>query len=135
MTDSDKLQVDNSRTDPNFLPIFVDRNERHLGLGHPYNLPWSAEPLGLDIHVNCDRCIADSQRIGIKAHQIADEHRLVKDDLLHRDRYKPIVPRVPDRLNTASDVDVTQNSAAKNRAVGVRIPRHHGEPYRCIAFD
>ena len=73
------------------------------------------------------------ERFCVKADQIADKDRFVKDDLFHRDGHKPVVLRMPDRLDAAGDVDIAQNNAAKNGAVGVSVTRHHRQSYRRIS--
>ena len=41
---------------------------------------------------------------------------------------------MPDRLYATRNVDIAQYHTAENRAVRIRVPRHHRQPYRRIAF-
>jgi hypothetical protein len=58
----------------------------------------------------------------------------MENDLVHRDRYESLVPRVPDRFYAASDVDVTQDHTPENCTVCIRVTRHHRKADRSISL-
>src|SRR6266851_4992556 len=77
-----------------------------------------------DDHLRGDGCVADAESLGPEAHQVADEHRLVKYDLVHRygDHELAALPACFDRTGL---VDVREDDAAEDGAVRVRVARHH----------
>ena len=92
------------------------------------------ETFGFDIDVDRYRRVANLGGCGVKADKISDKDWLVKQDLFHRDGHEALVFRVPYSFDAARNVDITQYHATKNRAVRIRITRHHRQSYRRISY-
>jgi hypothetical protein len=87
-----------------------------------------------------DRSAAEPHGFGVEFHDISDEHRHLEFAAIERDRHKNRmwIPFVQKRFTPCGDgsrlVDVTQKYSAKDRAVGIRILRHHDDLNGGIGF-
>jgi hypothetical protein len=113
------------------LAAVVDGHEHDLGFGHLDSLAmargaWAdgrrAPPLGLDRHAHGNRRAPDPKRLGVEAHDIAEEHRLVELDLAHRLRHVPVRGDLA-RFHRRRQVDVRQDHPAEDRPHGVGVLR------------
>ena len=89
-----------------------------------------SSPLGFDVHVHCDRCASRFHQPRPETHNVSHEHGKVKLDAVHGHRDNRVIgPSGTPDLMMCSDraclVDVTQQYAAENRPVRIRIAGHH----------
>lgn len=116
-----------------FFTVLIDRDVCDFGFGDPDACAVTVEAFGFDDDLDRDRRSADADGFGVKADEIADKDRFVKDDFLHSHRHETVVIGGAHRADTARNVDITQNHAAEDRAVCVRITRHHRQANRRIS--
>jgi len=95
---------------------------RHLGLFGP--IPTAG---GGDLDPDRDRSSSDANQLGVERNQIADKHRLQKNDLFHGDGNDPV--RTPAaRLLGAGLIDIGKDDPAENSAGRIGVARHHQDP-------
>src|SRR5687768_2026966 len=84
--------------------------------------------LGVDLHLDGDRGVADALDVDVEGEHVADLHRLLEHELLHRDG-GDAAAREARRERAAGDVDLRHDPAAEDVAVlvGVGRHRHHAE--------
>ena len=92
-------------------------------LRHLDALGCAAVAFGFDDDADGDRSCADADGAGVEADEVADEDRMVKDDLAHRHRDETLDLSAAVRFDRARDVYVTQNDAAEDRALRVGVAR------------
>jgi hypothetical protein len=101
----------------------VDRDVGEGGFRHLDELPLGAEALGVHLDVHGDRSASHPQDLGVEGQDIAHPHRVLEDELLHRDgRHSTSgMARGQDR---PGQVDLGHHPAAEDVAVGVAVGGH-----------
>src|SRR6185295_5416970 len=87
-----------------------------------------------DVHRYGGRTDADSLRI--ESHEVAQMNRRHENDFVHR-LGDELLWVLPPAFNPAGHVDVAQDHAAENRALGVCVSREHRQPdcWKSFAHD
>ncbi len=106
--------------------LFVDRDESESGVGDLL-AEMAAKPPRPGFDMDLDRGSADFVHGRIDAKHVADLHRPDEGHGVDRDGDNPSLRRL-DRSDAARLIHLTENPAAKNIAVRVRIARHGDEP-------
>ncbi|ABA51047.1 hypothetical protein BURPS1710b_0864 [Burkholderia pseudomallei 1710b] len=109
--------------------IGVGRDVGERRLRHLDDLAHQAHPLRVDFDVDRHRRVARLHDARVEAEQIADEHRLLEQERIDRDRRDPAV-RAAARRNRARDVDLRHDPAAEHVAVNVRVGRLRDDAQR-----
>jgi acyl-CoA thioesterase YciA len=109
--------------------VLTDVDEDHFGFGDLDLGATGMAALGLDEDVHRDRGVADAERAGEEADQVADEDRGVKYDFAHRDGDDAARTGAM-RFDRARLVDVGEDHAAEDGAQGVGVLRHHDDADR-----
>src|SRR5688572_22647204 len=65
-------------------PVAIDRHVGQRRLGHLDDLRIGRPALGVDLDVHRDRGAPDLHQVDVEGEQVADLHRLLEDELLHR---------------------------------------------------
>src|SRR6266545_3356043 len=106
------------------LPILTEIDVHDLRFGDQDLLIRIVVSIRLDSDFDGDGGRADPQRLAPEADQIAHEHRLMEHNLVHGHADHDARALAP-RFNRASLIDERQNHPAEDRALRVRVPRHH----------
>ena len=121
--------------DSHFLAVLIDGDVGDFGFRDAYRLTVRADALGFDGDFDRNRSAADTNRFGVKTHQITDKNRLKKNNFLHCHGDETVVSGSFDSFDSARHVNVAQNNSAENRAVRVRVARHHRNADSNVAGD
>ena len=101
----------------------IDRDVGQARLGDLDHHRVGGIALGEDMHVDRDRRLAHRGDVGVEADDVADRHRLLEDEGVHRHRHHPRA-RLADRGQGAGDVHHRHDPAAEHVARRVEIGRH-----------
>src|SRR5215204_5516727 len=115
--------LDEVFVDAHLAAVGVHGDVDDLGLGDLEALARAAVALGLDDDADGDGGGADAQRLRVEADEVADEDGLVEDDLAHGDGDEALDAGAAVRLDRPGDVDVTEDDAAEDGALRVRVAR------------
>jgi hypothetical protein len=107
--------------------IFIDCHINDFGLGDSHLLARLVDAVGLHDDLDGYRGAPYSHKLRIKAHQIAHEYRRDEDDLVHGLGDYALERMLAD-FDSGGYVYVTQDHAAKYRAVRVGVFRHQRCP-------
>ena len=123
-----------NRDGPPSETICLDGHIRHICF---CQLGDFAVSIRFDRDVHGDRSLADVAQFRPKTDAIADEHGLVEFNALHGNGDEILCRKlVAGNFVAGSDrsclIDIAEDHAAEDRAVGIRIPRHHHDFQREI---
>ena len=105
--------------------IFIHRHisQRCLGDLHAFRLGGVA--LYIDFHIHSDGGVADFYDVGIKAHDVADEQRLLEHEGIHGHRCHSAFGTT-DRRYAARNINLPHQPATKNITCVIGIRGHRG---------
>jgi hypothetical protein len=113
------------RADLDLLSVRIYRNVDKISRSDSHYLAFASKAFSFYFNVYRYRCIPNFYGASVKADEVADENRFVKNDLIHRHGHKPFMLCMPHGLYAAGDVNIAQNDPAKNGAVSISVPWHH----------
>lgn len=114
------------------MPEFIYRDIDHVGFGYADDLLRIFKARGFDADLDRDGGIADLAYLGIKADQIADKDRFVKNHFADRGGDKAAMVGLPDGFDRARLIDIAEDHAAEDRALRIGHVRHHRNADRRI---
>src|SRR5688572_3444566 len=110
-------------------PFAIDGDVGQRGLGHLDDLRVLRPSLGVHLDRDGDRGGADALDLDVERNHVADLHRLLEDELLHR-HGGDAAARQAVGDGAAGDVDLRHDPAAEDVAVLVGVGRHRHDAQR-----
>ncbi len=120
-------------SDRNRTAVIINGNVNDFGLGDASNICGVAHPLGFDNDSYGNRGPADAHQFRVKTHNIADKHRGDKNHFVHGFG-DDFLGRMFADFNGGGNIYITENHAAENRAVRIRVFRHEDDANRRVGF-
>jgi hypothetical protein len=113
----------------NRLSVLADGNVHNLSLRHSRGLMWRHGTCRFHRDADGDRRAANLYDFGIKADEISNENRRDELNLAHGDCHQVPI-RMLVRLHHTRQIEGTEDDAAKDRAQGIGVARHHDDANR-----
>jgi hypothetical protein len=109
--------------------VGVEGDVGELRLGHLDHQRIGGMALGIHLDVDGHRGAADLDHLGVEGQHVADRHRLLEEELVHRDG-GDAAARAADGGDAAGQVDVGHDVAAEDVAGVVHVGRHRHHAQR-----